>query len=395
MNILFVLFTLPHLTQSSMYSDIVIEFKKNGHNVFPMAPIISDSSRSCISIENQIEVLRVKTLDVFSKNLFLKGFANLLLYYQYKKAFALFWKNKNIDLVIVSTPSIMFADFIDYIKKNKASKVYLMQKDIFPQNAVDLGIIQKKSPFYIFFKKKEIKLLAAADIVGCTSPGNINYFLKHYTFLNKKKFQLLYNSSKLFIRSDEFKFDHKDYDNKFKVVFGGNMGKPQQLENVLNLAKKTLHIKDVLFVFMGNGTEIQKLKDVSNLMGLNNLKFIDSLSRENYFKFISSCNLGLISLHQDFTVPNTPLKLNDYLNAGLPVLAFIDRFNDLGDLLEKNNMGKYAYSDSSDMIFEQFISLYEDKDLCRELGRNGYDFCIKNLTVEKAYKDILIHINGI
>ena len=389
MNILFVFFTLPHLSQSAMYSDMVNEFQQNGHKVLPMAPIISDSSKSYISIENQIEVLRVKTLDVFSKNVFEKGFANLLLSYQFKNAFTAFWKNKAIDLVIVATPSVMFADFVSDIKKSKGSQVYLMQKDIFPQNAVDLGLMNKKSLIFKFFKKKECKLLKVADIVGCTSPGNINYFLSNYSFLEKKKVQLLYNNSKIFNRSDELKFDNKDFSDMFTVVFGGNMGKPQQLENVFNLAKRTLNFEDVLFIVIGKGTEIEKLKNVANQMGIYNLKFIDSLSRENYFKLISSCNLGLISLHQDFTVPNTPMKLNDYLNAGIPVLASIDRNNDLGELLEQNKMGKYAYADSPDMLFKQFLMLYEDNDLCIELGKNGYAFCLNNLSVEKACIDVL------
>ena len=395
MNILFVFFTLPHLSQSAMYSDMVNEFQQNGHKVLPMAPIISDSSKSYISIENQIEVLRVKTLDVFSKNVFEKGFANLLLSYQFKNAFTAFWKNKAIDLVIVATPSVMFADFVSDIKKSKGSQVYLMQKDIFPQNAVDLGLMNKKSLIFKFFKKKECKLLKVADIVGCTSPGNINYFLSNYSFLEKKKVQLLYNNSKIFNRSDELKFDNKDFSDMFTVVFGGNMGKPQQLENVFNLAKRTLNFEDVLFIVIGKGTEIEKLKDVANQMGIYNLKFIDSLSRENYFKLISSCNLGLISLHQDFTVPNTPMKLNDYLNAGIPVLASIDRNNDLGELLEQNKMGKYAYSDSPDMLFEQFLMLYEDNDLCNELGKNGYAFCLNNLSVEKAYIDVLKQLDAL
>lgn len=395
MNILFVFYTLPNLSKSSMYSDMVNEFKKNGHNVLPMAPIILDSSKSNISIENQIEVLRVKTFDVFSKNVFVKGFANLLLSYQYKNAFKLFWKNRAIDLVIVATPSVMFADFISELKKRKGLKVYLMQKDIFPQNAVDLGLMKKKSLLFKFFKKKECKLLSAADIVGCTSPGNIKYFLNNYSFLDKKKVQLLYNNSKLFNRSDEFKFDNKDLSDMFTVVFGGNIGKPQQLENVLNLAKRSVNLKDVLFLIIGKGTEIEKIKEVAFKMGLYNLKFFHSLSREDYFKLISSCNLGLISLHQDFTVPNTPMKLNDYLNAGIPVLASIDRNNDLGELLVQNKMGKYAYSDSPDMLFEQFLMLYTSKDLCNELGKNGYDFCLKNLSVEKAYYDILKQIDSL
>ncbi|HEU4495819.1 MAG TPA: glycosyltransferase family 4 protein [Flavobacterium sp.] len=268
-----------------------------------------------------------------------------------------------------------------------------MQKDIFPQNAVDLGLMKKNSRIYKFFKKNEIKLLQSADIVGCTSPGNIRYFLKNYPFLDKGKLKLLYNNSKLYAPvPDPSVPDHLK--NKFLVVFGGNMGKPQQLENVLNLAKKCNAYADIKFLIIGRGTEVEKLKQAAKGMEIYNLEFINGMPREEYFNLLSSCNMGLISLHQDFSVPNTPMKLNDYLNAGIPVLASIDRGNDLGELLVSNKMGLYAYADSIDDLFDQFLSLYHNQELSAEMGRNGYAFCIKNLSVEKACQDIIQHFNS-
>jgi glycosyltransferase involved in cell wall biosynthesis len=379
-----------------MYSDMVNEFKKNGHSVLPMAPILSGSLNSHISLENGIEVLRVKTFDVFSKNVLEKGFANLFLSYQYKKSYQSFWKEKPVDLVIVATPSVMFADYVFYIKRIKKARVYLMQKDIFPQNAVDLGLMKKKSLIFKFFKKNEIKLLTTADIVGCTSTGNIQYFLKHYHFLNRDKVKLLYNSTKLFSSSSSSNLNtYTDLKHKFVVIFGGNMGKPQQLENVLKLAIRCKDYKDVVFLIIGKGTEVEKLKKIAQSKAISNLKFIESVPRKEYFNLLSNSDIGLISLHQDFSVPNTPMKLNDYLNAGIPVLASIDRDNDLGNLLVENNMGRYAFADSPEELFNQFSILYNDKILRNKLGKNGYNFCLKNLSVEKAYADVFEHLENI
>ena len=379
-----------------MYSDIVNEFQMSGHTVLPMAPIIAGSSKSNISLENGIEVLRVKTYDVFSKNILKKGLANLHLSYQFTKAYLSFWNKKPIDMIIVATPSIMFADFVVYVKKRKLAKVYLMQKDIFPQNAVDLGLIKKKSLIYNFFRKNELKLLETADVIGLTSPGNIKYFSDNYLFLNKEKFQLLYNSSKLFTPDkDSHTSKPHHLKDKFLVVFGGNMGKPQQLGNVLILAKKCSKLRNVVFLIIGKGTEVEELKHATKKLEINNIEFIDSVPREAYFELLSNCNIGLISLNQNFTVPNTPMKLNDYLNAGIPVLASIDRATDLGDLLVQNKMGLYAYADSMDDLFRNFMTLYQDEELCMRMGRNGYDFCLKNLSVEKACQDIMQHIEGL
>jgi glycosyltransferase involved in cell wall biosynthesis len=295
-------------------------------------------------------------------------------------------------MIIVATPSVMFADFVDYVKKSKVAKVYLMQKDIFPQNAVDLGLMKKKSLIYNFFRKNELKLLKTADVIGFTSPGNVKYFSDNYPFLNKEKLKLLYNNTKLFTPTIDSRssvsYHLKD---KFLVVFGGNMGKPQQLENVLNLAKKCSLYSNVVFLIIGEGTEVGKLKQMAKDIEIYNMEFIDSVPREEYFNLLSNSNIGLISLHQDFSVPNTPMKLNDYLNAGIPVLASIDRGNDLGELLVQNKMGLYAYADSGEDLFRKFLTLYQDQESSMRMGRNGYDFCIKNLSVEKACQDIIQH----
>lgn len=378
-----------------MYSDVVNTFNKNGHNVFPIAPINNQETNSYISTENGVDVLRVKTLDVFSSNKFEKGLANILLSYQYKKAYTKFWKDRHVDLVIVATPSVMFANFISYLKTKKKTRVYLMQKDIFPQNAVDLGFMRKDGVFYNFFKKNEIKLLQSADWVGCTSPGNMKYLLNHYSFLKEERVKLLYNCTNILnIQSNTELLPKYNLENKFIVVFGGNMGKPQQLENILSLAKKCQIYQDVLFLIIGKGTEVENLKIEATNLELNNITFFDKVAREDYFELLANCNVGLISLHQDFTVPNTPMKLNDYLNAGIPVLASIDRSNDLGDLLVHNKMGKYAFADSPDDLFKEFTILYENKNLCNQLGENGKRFCFENLSVEKAYIEILKDIKN-
>ena len=396
LNILFVFFTLPDLSQSSMYSDMVNIFHENGHKVFPMAPTNNKETKSIILNEQGIDVLRVKTRDVFSKDLIQKGIANVLLPYQYKKAFLKFWKKQSFDLIIVATPSVMFADFVSYAKKKTDAKVLLLQKDIFPQNAVDLGFMKKDSLIYNFFKKNEIKLLKTADKIGCTSEGNKNYLLKHNLFLKNENLDIVYNSTKLLKKNlEDNSLITEKYNTvgKFVVVFGGNMGKPQQLENVLQLAKNTSIYKDVLFLIIGKGTEVDELKKEVQNMNLSNILFVDKVPREEYFNLLSNCNLGLISLHQDFTVPNTPMKLNDYLNAGIPVLASIDRGNDLGNILVNNNMGLFAYADSPNELFLAFKELYLNKEECFDIGKNGNKFCHENLSAEKSYEKIISILN--
>lgn len=374
-----------------MYSDLVNEFKNKGHNIYPIAPSINKVAKSYLTQENGIDVLRIRTMNIYSKNLIKKGLANIFLSYQYKKAFSHFWHTRKFDAILVATPSVMFSNFVSYMRCRDKAVVYLMQKDIFPQNAVDLGMIKKNGILYYFFRYNEVKLLKNVDYIGCTSPGNIEYMIKHNDFLKREQCQLLYNSSNILsiCECDLGNRIRLNFENKFVVVFGGNMGKPQQLENVLYLAKRCEVFKDVIFLLIGKGTETSELREQINTRDICNIVFEDKLDRNEYFTVLSKCNIGLISLHKNFTVPNTPMKLNDYLNAGIPVLASIDRDNDLGRILEENRMGLFAYADSPNDLFEKFKRLYFNEELCREYAKNGKKFCLNNMSTEKAYNIII------
>lgn len=83
---------------------------------------------------------------------------------------------------------------VQYSKKKFNAKTYLMLKDIFPQNAVDLQMFKKSSLIYKYFRHKEKQLYNLSDKIGCMSQGNIDYLLRHNKFISKDKVEIFYNS---------------------------------------------------------------------------------------------------------------------------------------------------------------------------------------------------------
>lgn len=389
MNILFITLALRELTQSSMYSDLANEFVKQGHSVYPVAPTLQ-GQKTQIYQENGINVLRIKTMPLFKVNVIRKGIANITLSFLYKRAIKKFWKEKSIDVIVVPTPSVLFSDVVASLKKHYNAKVYLILRDIFPQNAVDLGFINKHSIIYKYFRAKEQKFYLTADQIGCTSQGNIDFVIKHNA-VSKEKLHILNNFSKKYevVLDPTIKKRYK-LENKFVIVFGGNIGIPQQFDNVLKFAIECQQFENVLLLIIGKrGTEIQKIKEITNKEIYKNVIFIDYLERDEYSNLLKVCDLGLISLNEKFTVPNTPYKLNDYFMAKLPVLASIDKGTDLGKILLDNNMGLYAYAGDVNALFEQFKILYQDENRRLTMGENGYKFFMDNMLVENACKTIV------
>lgn len=392
MKVLFLMFAFVDLNKSfNMYTALVEEFNKNGNEVFVIAPG-QPKQKTGITREKGIQILRIETLPFKNVNIWKKGIANLLLPFQYKKALKKFYPEKKFDLIFIPTPPITLVDLADTLKNKFVAKVYLILRDIFPQNAVDLGFIGKNTMVYSYFRKKEKKLYKISDFIGCMSQGNIDYIKKNNPSVDKEKLHELKNFQKVY---QDFGFN-KDFlkekygiENKFVLIFGGNMGKPQQLENVLELAKRTLIFPDVIFLFIGEGVMIQKVSKQIEESGITNIRLHKTIAKQEYQDLLTLCDVGIISLHKSFTIPNIPSKSLDYWNVGLPVLASVDYVTDFGKILNDSNSGLWSYAGDHENLFNNFLKLYKNPDLRQDLAKNGKKYFTENLTPEIAYQTIM------
>ena len=386
------MFAFPDMNKSfNMFTTIVQQFHENGHEVFVLAPDIKNE-KTFISNEAGIDILRVKTLPIKNVPNVLKGFANLLLPFQYNTALNKFYPKINFDLIISPTPPITLVDVIVKLKLKYKPKFYLILRDIFPQNAVDLGFMKPNGLIHRYFRSKEEKLYQAADYIGCMSHGNIDYLRRHNKNLDSNKLHVLKNFQKDYNKI-ELKPDclKKKYQikNKFVIVFGGNMGKSQQLENVLGLAKKCRQFPDVLFLLLGEGVQMQKIAEEIIRDPESNIRIHGTIPKSEYQDLLGLCQIGLISLNQNFTIPNIPSKTLDYFNVGLPVLASIDRSTDYGQVLDFSKAGVWAYADDPEALYLNFKLMYEDNGKREIMGKNGRHYFEKYLLPENAYQTIL------
>ena len=395
MKVLFLMFAFPDMNESfNMYTALVDMFHKNGHSVTVVAPG-THLKKSTITKEKDIEILRIKTLAIKNVSNIRKGIGNLLIPYQYKKSIRKFYRDRKFDLIIIPTPPITLGTLASALKKKHNAKVYLILRDIFPQNAVDLGFMRKGGTLHKFFKKKENFLYNTADFIGCMSQANIE-FLKKNSEVPDYKLHVLRNWQ--YLNTDEYtdvNTIREKYDllNKFVVVFGGNMGKPQQLENVIELAKRCKEYPDVLFLLLGEGVAMKKLAIKIYEEKITNIRIQSTISKIEYQRLISVCNIGLISLHESFTIPNIPSKTLDYFNIGLPVLASIDKATDFGKILEEAGAGLWSYAGDHEGFKNNFDKIYFNKDERELMGRNARNYFQNYLTPDIAYSTILSKIS--
>ena len=401
MNVLFLTMVsnMENIEISGIYTDLIRKFRDEGHNVYVIFPRERRSKLSTQIIDiNNVHLLGVSTLNLTKTNVIEKGVGQLLLEFQFKRALRNFWKGVKFDLILYSTPPITFPKVIEFVKKaNPQAKTYLLLKDIFPQNAVDMGMLSKKGLkglLYKFFRSKEKKLYALSDYIGCMSPANVKYVLEHNPEISKDRVEVAPNSLELLeVEKSVDNIVLAKYNlpsDKPIFIYGGNLGVPQGIPFLIQCLEANSDRDDCHFVVVGNGTYYQKLADWYETAHPKSVTVMKGLPKADYDQLVRSCSVGLIFLDYRFTIPNFPSRLLSYLEYQMPVLCATDPISDIGTIAEENNFGFYIPSNDVD-AFTNSVNRILASDI-KLMGQNGYEFLKNNYLVDNTYKSIIRHI---
>ena len=393
MNILFLsLLDFNSFSERNIYCDLLREFIKNGHNVYCVSPTERKNKISTHFEENG-RLLKLKIGNIQKTNIIEKGFSTLLIEPQFIYAIKKYFSDVKFDLVLYSTPPITFCKAVKFVKKRDNARSYLMLKDIFPQNAVDLGIISKtglKGIIYKYFRNKEKKLYSVSDKIGCMSQANVDYILKHNPEIPAEKVEICPNCIDVqdFSISDEDRMKMREKyglpKDKKIFIYGGNLGRPQDVPFIVECLKKCSGIENAYFAIAGSGTDRHFLEEYVENEKPCLVKLFYQIPKEEYDRMIACCDVGLIFLDHRFTIPNFPSRLLSYMQAGLPVLACTDTNTEVGKFIEEGGFGLWCESDNAD----NFCSLI--KRCCRvdiiEMWKKSFEFLKENFSSEKIFK---------
>lgn len=399
MNILFLSIStaVSDINNRGIYPDLLRKFAFEGHEVFIVCSFERKLRKQTNYINyGSVHILGVKTLNITKTNIFEKGISTLLIEYQFKNAINKYFYNYNFDLILYSTPPITFSNLINYLKIKYQAKSYLLLKDIFPQNAVDLGLIRKNGLIHKFFKKKKKQLYKISDFIGCMSPANVDYVLRNNNNIDVNKVEVCPNSIELSYLPQDF--DINEFKQKYGIpldskiaIYGGNLGKPQGIDFLIDVLKSNINRSDVFFVVAGAGTEFYKLKKFLTNQNPNNLLLLNTLPKNDFDKLVMVSDIGLIFLSRKFSIPNYPSRLLMYLENKIAILLATDENTDVGSIAEKNNYGFGVTSGDLAGFNNKLNFLINNTSVSKEMGINGYNYLLENYTTNNTYEIIMAH----
>ncbi|MBT5086853.1 MAG: glycosyltransferase family 4 protein [Deltaproteobacteria bacterium] len=260
-------------------------------------------------------------------------------------------------------------------------------QDLFPQNAIDLGILS--NPVLIkFFRALEKYAYRTADEVTVHSEGNIRFIQKQYPNF-ASKFQILHNWVDIDHHDSgvsQVNFREKwNIQQKYIAIFAGVMGPSQYLELLLHIAEQLWDESELLFLFVGDGKEKGKLQKIADEKLLKNVRFEGFVSREKYPDLLSICSVGLVCLSPLNNTPVVPGKILGYMGSGLPVAAFLQSSSDGHSVIKAAQCGFSADSADKDACVQSMRNMFSYRDSFAKLGQNG-----KSYTTEHFSKEVCV-----
>lgn len=395
MNILFLsTYAINTIQDGYIYADLIQEFAKHNHTIWAVSPTKEGKDR--VVQDGGVNILRVRNGSL-QKNGKVKKLLNLLLLERRTiRAVKKLAAGVRFDLVINMVSNLSYCKTMRYFKKKHGARTYMLLKDIFPQNAVDMDMISKTGLMgfaYRHFRRKEKKLFAASDKIGCMSPANCRYVLEHNPEIAPARVEVCPNS--ILYRDQSVTAEEKlamrekygiPSDKKI-FIYGGNLGKPQDIDFVIQCVEGQLPDENIFFLIVGDGTEYGKLEAYVREKDPRNLKLMKRLPREDYDKMIAACDVGLIFLDRRFTVPNFPSRLLSYMQAGVPVLACTDENSDVGAEIVKAGFGWSCRSD--DVQAFNACARKAALEACEDMSRREIEMLQTEYSAARSYEIIM------
>ena len=395
MRIALVADTFPPLRNSGaiQLQDLVQEFVRQGHSICVILPAPGQNNRWQLEHRHGAEILRLRAPRTKDLNHARRAMAEVAMSFvmlrnMSKSPFPL----RGWEGVVWYSPSIFHGPLVSALKRASGCQGYLIVRDIFPEWAADVGLMSR-GLLYKIFKWIAAYQYSLADVIGVQTYGNKHYFVK-WVQRRGRVIEVLQNwASDRVPAPCPIRLDKTCLAGRKIFVYAGNMGMAQRIDIFFDLADRFEKRTDVGFLFVGRGSEVPRLKNLVKARSLSNTLIYDEIEPEELTNLYAQCTAGIVALDPKHKTHNIPGKFLTYIQHGLPVLANINRGNDLALTIVTHGVGRVSENNNLDELFRlaelMLFDLTSDPNVsarCRNLFEREF-------RVENAVRQIVSALN--
>ena len=369
--------------------DLAQEFATQGHEVTVLVPALARARPWTIEMVGGVQVLRLAALPTKDTGYVRRTISEVLL----PVAMLLSLRKSPLRAVqweaaVWYSPSIFLGPLVGALRRSTKCRSYLVLRDIFPEWAVDMGLL-RKGLIYRFFKLVERYQYSVADVIGVQSVSNLDY-LAEWARNPGRYLEVLHNwlaaapnvGSRISVNDTPLA-------GRTIFAYAGNMGVAQGMDIVLDLADRLKGRRDIGFMFVGRGSEVPRLKALAEKRALDNVEFYEEVDPHEIPGVLAQCHIGIVALDPRHKTHNVPGKFLAYMQAGLPVLARVNPGNDLAELIENEHVGRAYVGESLDLLQTLAEELCDNETAREVMSLNARNLAQRSFSVTAAVRQIV------
>jgi glycosyltransferase involved in cell wall biosynthesis len=371
-----------------MLRDLVQQFAALGHRPVVIVPSLTSDQPWTVERLDGIEVLRVAAPPTRASTHLRRAIAEMWLpFAMLRNVRKSPFRSVKWDLLVWYSPPIFFGPLIWALRRASDARAYLILRDIFPEWALDLGLI-KKGPSYLLLKAFAAFQYAVADTIGVQTESNLSY-LPNWTRSPRRQVEILRNWVAATPNVGcSIEIGRTALAGRKIFAYIGNMGVAQGMEIFIELIESLRHREDIGFVFVGRGTEFSSLVAERTSRALDNVLFFEEIDPGEIPGLLAQCRVGLVALHPDHKTHNIPGKFVSYVQYGVPVLARVNAGNDLVGLIENEGVGRVYVGHSVDGLKRLAEEMIDDDGLRNSMSERGRQLGLRMFSPETAARQI-------
>lgn len=344
------------------YRKIRVEHKLNGMLTVRRFPLYAEGKNPILrAFRYFIQCIKLFFIGVFNKNA------------------------KDSDIIMVSSTPPIIGPTAAIIKKFRHIPLIYNLQDIFPDSLVGTGLAKKDGILWKIGRVIEDFTYRNADkIIVISQDFKRNIMAKG---VPEEKIEVIYNwVDELAVvgipRDLNPIFDELNIDrNKFYIVYAGNLGNAQNVEIIIDAANQLKDYSEIKFVIFGTGGLEQEYKEKVKLLQLDNISFFSLQPYEKVSQVYSIGDACIVSCKKGLGGSAMPSKTWSIMSATRAVIANFDE-GELKTILEENNCGIFTKAGDKEAFKNAILELYHNQDKAVQLGKNGRQFIMENLTRE-------------
>jgi len=289
--------------------------------------------------------------------------------------------SKKPELLITISPPLGLGLVAYIISRIKKIPFLFHIQDLQPDSAIEFGMLSSKSLLKLLYKVEKLVYVQAARISVISNKMKEKIMLKGISaqkviyFPNWVDIECIKPMPKVnqFVKLNKL-------DDKFIVLYSGNIGLKQGLNVILEVAQKTKEIKKIVYVISGDGVYKEEFFGKYRESGLENIRFLPVQPKDMFPYMLSAADICLIPQRAGMMDVVMPSKLLDIMASGRVIIAGANAGTELYNVLNNSGAGFVVEPESSKQLLETIMKLYNDPQGSAGYGKKAREYVVRHFS---------------